>query len=833
MFSRLYIKISILLVVVLLAYAAAVFFIIIPAVKEKTVNLEEENGKAQLAKIAVLIDSYAKSIDDYKQISLNAHKNELENLTDVTEALVKDIYKASLPAESKEYLAKEGKDFRSMLLVKYQKELKLNGKEAARKAVIEFINDYRYDNEIGYFYALQKDTRVVIHPIIPSMNGKHYTELEGTEGKPLKQIPEIVNGTFKNGSAFVTYTWPNHKTKKIENKLLYGLLFEPLNWVLVTGFYLPEVTKSKQKEAIEFVKNLSYSQTDYFFISNYNYILVSHPYLQGEDFSNVRDVYGNLVIPPAVKLAREKGDGFTRYWWKKNIDDDTPYEKLLYSRNFPQWGWVISTGVYLDDVQKEVELRKKQLVSQLHDVLKNTKIGESGYVYIFDADAKVIIHPDPEWEGNSMSELINPDSGNLLFEELIGAYNEKEKKLNYKWEKLRDKGNFNYDKISWIEYNPYFKWYICSSAYMNEFNKTSNNLRVFILLITVIMLSAGFFFGIIAFRKLLRPIVYLSNKTQLIKKGDFSIRSEFRSNDEIGTLAETFDEMLDTIEDNIKMLDKKVYYKTKELTQTNQRLEKSIEDLKDAQKQLVESEKMAALGGLVAGVSHEINTPVGMALTGITHILDEKKIISQKYQKGEMTEEDFDEFMFMSQDLGKSIELNLHRAANLVRSFKQVAVDQSSEEMRVFKIKEYLKEILTSLHNKIKSSGHRIELDIEDDFEIKNYPGAFSQIITNLIMNSLVHGYDKKENGNIVISISKSDDILVINYKDDGKGIPLDHLHKIYEPFFTTNREQGGSGLGMNIVYNIVTQQLKGDIICESTPGKGVNFKITFPCQFS
>jgi len=259
----------------------------------------------------------------------------------------------------------------------------------------------------------------------------------------------------------------------------------------------------------------------------------------------------------------------------------------------------------------------------------------------------------------------------------------------------------------------------------------------------------------------------------------------------------------------------------------------NYDNLKNMQEKLVESEKMASLGGLVAGVSHEINTPVGLALTSVTHLSDEFKILIKKYENGEMSEDDFTNFISLYQELGHSIELNLNRAANLIKSFKQVAVDQSSEAIREFNVKEYFEEVLVSLYNRTKKTKHHIKLEVDSALKIENYPGAFSQIITNLVMNSLIHGYNQDDEGNILIKIDKIRNDLVLIYKDDGKGIPPENIKKIFDPFFTTNRENGGSGLGMNIIYNIVKQKLQGDITCSSQLGDGVEFTITIPFRIN
>ncbi len=285
-------------------------------------------------------------------------------------------------------------------------------------------------------------------------------------------------------------------------------------------------------------------------------------------------------------------------------------------------------------------------------------------------------------------------------------------------------------------------------------------------------------------------------------------------------------------------LENMVHERTQMLEQSNRELSKSEETvrksyakLKEMQKQLVEHEKMASLGGLVAGVSHEINTPVGSALTGITYLLGELDALLKKYSAQEMSEEDFTDFIALSQQLGHSIEINLEHAVDLVRSFKQVAVDQSSEEIREFFLKEYVDEILQSIHSQIKQTPHRIELHIDEALSITSYPGAFSQMFTNMILNSFIHGFDDTRDNVIDITIAQEDEDLKIVYKDNGKGMSKEHLEKVFEPFFTTNRFKGGSGLGMHIVYNIVTQKLEGNITCKSAPQEGVEFTIIVPLK--
>jgi len=259
-------------------------------------------------------------------------------------------------------------------------------------------------------------------------------------------------------------------------------------------------------------------------------------------------------------------------------------------------------------------------------------------------------------------------------------------------------------------------------------------------------------------------------------------------------------------------------------------LEKALVELKKSQEQLVASEKMAVLGSLVAGIAHEINTPVGVGVTAASHLELKIREFSELYKSDELTREGLEEFLDTAGEGSQIISRNLQTAANLVSSFKQVAVDQSSEAIRTFKLKQYVNAILLSLHPELKQTRIHVEVDCPDGLTLDSYPGDFSQIFTNLIMNSIAHAFNQgADPGNIRIKIERDGDELVIRYTDDGKGIPSHILSRIFDPFFTTNRHSGRSGLGMHIVYNIVTHRLKGSITCEDTFPKGAHFIIRVP----
>jgi signal transduction histidine kinase/purine-cytosine permease-like protein len=264
-----------------------------------------------------------------------------------------------------------------------------------------------------------------------------------------------------------------------------------------------------------------------------------------------------------------------------------------------------------------------------------------------------------------------------------------------------------------------------------------------------------------------------------------------------------------------------------QLQEKAKQLEQTLHNLQQAEAQLIQTEKMAALGGLVAGIAHEINTPIGIGVTAASLLAEKTIAFSERFKSGTMKRSDLEKFLDLAQQSSRMTLSNLERAAELIHSFKQVAVDQSSESKRLFNLKEYLEEILLQLSPKLKATKHQVEVKGDRHLTLISYPGAFSQIVTNLIMNSLIHAYQPGEAGQIILSFEQTDTQVILKYTDDGSGIAPENLSKIFEPFFTTKRGQGGSGLGLHIVYNLVTRKLKGTIQCESQLGTGTTFVIT------
>jgi signal transduction histidine kinase len=266
------------------------------------------------------------------------------------------------------------------------------------------------------------------------------------------------------------------------------------------------------------------------------------------------------------------------------------------------------------------------------------------------------------------------------------------------------------------------------------------------------------------------------------------------------------------------------------LQEKNRELEMTLMHLGMAQSELVRQEKLASLGALVAGIAHEINTPLGICTTAVSLLVEENRRLRQSFAEEQLAEP-VKAFFDSSDELLSVLTSNTQRAAGLIRSFKQVAVDQSSEQVRDIALAEYIEDTLRSLRPKFKRTKHTIEVVCDPELRLRSIPGALSQVLTNLVINSITHAFERTDEGHIRITATGDDRAVTIDYEDDGMGMSPMELRRLFEPFYTTKRGQGGSGLGANIVYNLVTTKLGGTIGVDSKPGKGLHYRLRLPLE--
>ncbi|MFN4277783.1 MAG: ATP-binding protein [Ferrovibrio sp.] len=272
-----------------------------------------------------------------------------------------------------------------------------------------------------------------------------------------------------------------------------------------------------------------------------------------------------------------------------------------------------------------------------------------------------------------------------------------------------------------------------------------------------------------------------------------------------------------------------------ELRRAKEEAERALADLRGAQASLILAEKMASLGSLVAGMSHEISTPLGIGVSAASHLAEEIAQLSNRFSEDQLRRSDMADFIETATEATRIMQGNLARAARLIQAFKQVAADQSTDDLRLFDLGEYLHEIMLSLAPALRGTQNTVEIDCPDKLMIRNRPGALGQIITNLVMNALQHAFeDGNRPGRIWIGVSQPrEGRVAVEFRDNGRGIAAASLPRVFDPFFTTKRGTGGTGLGLHIVYNLVTQVLGGTIAVSSREGEGTRFTINFPQSMS
>lgn len=276
-------------------------------------------------------------------------------------------------------------------------------------------------------------------------------------------------------------------------------------------------------------------------------------------------------------------------------------------------------------------------------------------------------------------------------------------------------------------------------------------------------------------------------------------------------------------------LETRVAERTQSLAEANQTLAQTVESLQRTQSELVHAETMASLGTMVAGISHELNTPIGNALTVSTALQDQVREFSQRIERGDITRQTMHNFLADQRHGADLAAQNMLRAAELITSFKQVAVDQTSERRRGFELASTLGDILNTLRPMLKHQPVELRTDIANDIAMDSFPGPLGQVVNNLVQNAVLHGLGGSGGVIEIVSRPIDDERVEILVRDNGRGIPAEHLARIFDPFFTTRLGQGGSGLGLSIVHRLVSSVLGGSISVHSVEGEGCCFRVDIP----
>jgi len=359
-----------------------------------------------------------------------------------------------------------------------------------------------------------------------------------------------------------------------------------------------------------------------------------------------------------------------------------------------------------------------------------------------------------------------------------------------------------------------------------------DNLNVLLLAVFVF---GGFLF--LAGMQLNRRLMQLMRASRALAKGDYRLRAPVSGQDELSLLAGDFNAMAQSVEERVSALEAsqaKVHELNTALeervSERTWELELAMETLQETQDSLIQSEKLASLGALVAGVSHELNTPIGNALTVVTTCADKNAAFNDLLEKGELRKSTLQRYVHDMQEAEMLASRNLLKAADLIKSFKQVAIDQTSYQRRRFDLLLTLQEILLTIQPMLRQSNVSVKLDVPSGVVLDSFPGPLGQIVTNLMHNALLHAFEPGAKANITLSVvAEENEWIVLTLADNGKGILRENLGKVFDPFFTTLLGQGGSGLGLHIVHNLVTGIMGVQIRVFSGEGRGAQFVMRLP----
>jgi signal transduction histidine kinase len=358
------------------------------------------------------------------------------------------------------------------------------------------------------------------------------------------------------------------------------------------------------------------------------------------------------------------------------------------------------------------------------------------------------------------------------------------------------------------------------TAAQERLDQSLKTIYILIAAVTAIFLVFILIFGVLIVRSIITPLHDLTRSMDAIVAGDLNRRVRgLDAKDEIGVMARAIEVFRNNAIAKVEA--------EEELRRSKQRTELAYTELRKTQDSLIEAEKLAALGGLVA---HEVNNPVGISLTVASSLARRCDVFAEELARGELKRSRLTEFIQGNREAATQLVSNLQRAGELIQSFKQVAVDRSHIERRVFDLKELTEQVIASLRPGLNKSRVALTFTCEEGLAMDSYPGPYGQVVTNLVLNAVAHAFEPGKPGSVEIRAdAEGADQVVLVFSDTGRGMTPEVRRRAFEPFFTTRRSQGGTGLGLHIVHNIITARLGGRISVSSEPGQGACFRVVIP----
>ncbi|MFH1652490.1 MAG: cache domain-containing protein [Pseudomonadota bacterium] len=567
-------------------------------------------------------------------------------------------------------------------------------------------------------------------------------------------------------------------TEKFERQLKY------LDEIVIT--YIDELydkakngtisEKTAKALAIEGVRKFRYGEDNYFFIMDKKAIILSHPdpKLMYSNLLKLVDINGKNIGQSFMDIAHSDGEGYTYYWWRK-LNEEEPLQKMTYVKMYPKWEWVIGTGVYIDEIEKEMQVRKNKIFEGLKNTFSKIKIAKTGYLFVFDGNKKMLIHP--YLADQDVSNLLDPVTKKNIVQELIEASKYPDQPFEYLWDKPDNPGDYKYLKQSYVAYFKPLDWYVASTVYVDEMQIAGKILSHKILYISITFFIIAVVLSLLFARTLTVPIINLVKVMKQVKNhGISNLKAPVSGTSETKELGTIFNNMMESIDGAIK---------TKE------------EYRKKAESNML----LAAIGKISSHVAHDMRSPISTInwyLQKETPDEDAKKALKDStYKLNRMADE------LLDYAKASKVEPVLTSVKSLVESTVNNEVQKFANER-----------------------GVKLTFDISDDIVAKIDHYRMGRVLINLITNA-IQAIDDGVSGEVKITVKSEGDSLKITVADNGNGIEKESLDKIFDSFFTKGKVKG-TGLGLSYCKNVIEAH-GGTIAVESELGKGTIFLIEIP----